>query len=640
MVPVLVMYRSRARAMFALCGIVLGCALGFKVISAGVEVEKERGQELAQPWRTGRPVAIAVRDGAARFSLATPKPNGRTLVIVSALTPSDDPFPIQVNARRIAPSAVEPPAVEAGPIAHAARCVPVALPPIREPSKTLPPPERTFYLMVRDGDVASPSNYQAVRGRLKAVGRRVQVYVDSADEAAGKGSAAVLRSIVTTFDDAILPVAARSIGQARDVDGDGRFTVLLSSWLSRLAAGRHAVDGFVRGADLDLELAAPFSNHCDMLYLSATLDDGPHLRTVLAHEYAHAVTFSAKSLGDAGRPAGPEEEGWLDEAIAHLAEDQHGYSRSNIDYRVSAFLARPERYRLVVEDYYASDLFRSHGNRGATYLFLRWCVDRFGPGLVPVLVHSEKRGVANLEAATGARFEDLYRAWSLALFFSGFEEPAGNPPNSGKPDVPRVDFGGPRSVAVSPGTPGLSWLAGGTTSRYLLVGASDTGAIDVEVRAPAEAGLQVTAVALPDDLASLDLSARITSDPAGTPRCALVLKEAGGTKVQLSALSWEPLVPGPNPHSAPSLRVGLDTPGIAALLGSSELPGLGTLASEPMDAMPVLPWDTLLFRAIGRDAHGRRVAAWAEIPGRFATIEGSKVTLDRFTRGFSSVKPN
>ena len=69
---------------------------------------------------------------------------------------------------------------------------------------------------------------------------------------------------------------------------------------------------------------------------------------------------------------------------------------------MSAFLSRPERYQLVVEDYYAADLFRSHGNRGSTYLFLRWCVDQFGPDLLPTLVESQLRGVANLEEATGA----------------------------------------------------------------------------------------------------------------------------------------------------------------------------------------------------------------------------------------------
>ncbi len=193
---------------------------------------------------------------------------------------------------------------------------------------------------------------------------------------------ATLRDLVATFDEHVFPDAAARFGPAVDVDRDGRFTVLFSSGLARLADGKVSVNGFVRGADLDLRLGAPFGNRCDMMYLSTGLEAGPHLRTVVAHEYTHAVSFSRKVLGN---PAGPEEDGWLDEALAHLVEDAQGFSRSNLDYRVSAFLSRPERYRLVVDDYYASDLFRSHGNRGATYLFLRWCVDRYGPGLVEAL---------------------------------------------------------------------------------------------------------------------------------------------------------------------------------------------------------------------------------------------------------------
>ncbi len=271
------------------------------------------------------------------------------------------------------------------------------LPPVPETAVGLPPRERTFHLLVRDGDVASASNYEPVTGELKAVGYRVQVYVDRED--LGSVGPELLRDLVTTFDDNVFPTAARTFGQARDVDGDGRFTVLLSSRLTRLAGGKHAVDGFVRGADLDTRCAPPFGNRCDMMYLSTALTPGPYLRTLLAHEYTHAVTFSAKVLN--GTRPGREEEGWLDEALAHLAEDVHGFSRANLDYRVSAFLSRPERYRLVVEDYYAADLFRSHGNRGGTYLFLRWCADRFGPGLLPALIRAPERGTANVEAATG-----------------------------------------------------------------------------------------------------------------------------------------------------------------------------------------------------------------------------------------------
>src|SRR5262249_37079742 len=161
--------------------------------------------------------------------------------------------------------------------------------------------EKTFSLMVRAGDVASAANYQPIKAKLCAVGYRVQVYVDERDLAGV--SPETFRELVTTFDDRIVPLAARTFGTARDIDEDGRFTGFMTSWLTRLGGGKHAVDGFVRGADLDPKCAAPFSNHSDMMYLSTAVSAGPHLRTLLAHEYTHAVTFSAKLQ--------PDEEGWL-----------------------------------------------------------------------------------------------------------------------------------------------------------------------------------------------------------------------------------------------------------------------------------------------------------------------------------------
>ena len=217
-------------------------------------------------------------------------------------------------------------------------------------------------------------------------------------------------------------------GPAPDVDGDGRFTVLLSSWLDHLGGGRFAVDGLVRVADLDRAFRPPLGNQCDVMYLSASLESGPYLRTVLAHEYMHAVLFGQKGRGGHGaRAPVQEEEGWLDEAIAHLAEDCCGFSTSNIDYRVRAFLARPERYQLVVDDYYAADLFRSHGNRGSTYLFLRWCADRYGPGCYRLwlprgLRSGQPRGMHRRRLCRTLPRMDARSGWSMAR---GSEERAG-----------------------------------------------------------------------------------------------------------------------------------------------------------------------------------------------------------------------
>ena len=570
-------------------------------------------------WLVGTPVPIASVEGRAAFQVPTPRRGGSTLVIISALSRQSGPFSLTLRAKAVPEAEARPPLLAAERPRRPARLDASAPGPVRDPVAGLPPRERTFHLMDCDGDVASARNYRPIAGRLRAVGQRVQVYVDPDD--VGRVGTEVLRDLVATFDDQVFPVAARTIGQARDVDGDGRYTVLMSSRLGRLAGGRHAVDGFVRGADLDPNLAAPFSNRCDMMYLNAALAAGPHLRTIMAHEYTHSVTYSAKSFPAAGgaRAIG-EEEGWLDEALAHLGEDLHGFSRSNLDYRVSAFLSRPERYRLVVEDYYAADLFRSHGNRGGTYLFLRWCADRFGPGLLPALIRSPRLGVENLEAATGAAFEDLYRQWSVALFLSGFEPDRGRGDGFRSLDMrgpfAEWDLAGPRTVRVTPTADGATetWSAMGTSSHYVLVDGSPAGAVAIEVTGPREAGLQVTAVPLPDDLARLQLAVGTSLGADGALRLHARIAEGRGTPVRLSALAWEPLVPAPDPHSSAFRRGGLDGVGIASVFGASAVPPGGALPSKSirLAGVPLGGDGLIVVKVVGTDDRGRRVAAWAE----------------------------
>jgi hypothetical protein len=494
----------------------------------------------------------------------------------------------------------------------------------------MPPRDRVFHLMVREGDPASRSNYLAVPAVLRGVGRKVLVYVASED--VDKVARGTVEDVITAFDERVEPLARELYGAARDVDGDGRFTILLSSWLDHLGGGRHAVDGFVKVADLDAGIQAPLGNRCDMIYLNAGLQAGPYLRTVLAHEYMHAVVYSRKALDQADRDGpGPEEEGWLDEAMAHLAEDVHGFSSSNIDYRVSAFLSSPERYRLVVQDYFAADLFRSHGNRGSTYLFLRWCMDRYGRELIPALLRSPLRGVASVESATGSTFAALYRRWSLALFLSGMDpsdaetEHAGDGFLSAKLRAPSAEreLAGPRYSRVEPGGPAVRWETSGTSSHYLVLDGGATRAIEVEVVGPPSAELQVTALPLGQDRAAITLSLHATRRGDGELSVRACVIEHNGVPVRLTGFSWEPLVPAPRPHVDGRRSGRLDMMGIASSFGSSSLRAGGDLRSRAIPLPGVCP-DTgpAVFKLVGTDPFGRRVSAWADLDTEPATAVG------------------
>lgn len=375
----------------------------------------------------GRVVPLAVRGGRCECVLPTDRTADKYLLVVGALGRDSVPYRIHIRTETTGDAVSLP--VEDAPSDDAwrRRTADVAArqararkdrPPFDEyPAADQPPPQRVFHLFVRGRDFHDPDGYVDVPADLRATGRRCLVYVDHAFPHP-KSLQPTIDDAVRTFDEAVYPVARRRFGRCLDVDRDGRFTLFFSGRLDRLA-GNGALSGFVRSADFYRDLAAPFGNRADMMYLNTDLQPGPYLRTVLAHEYTHAVVCSEHVFGDyLPGVVRQDEESWLGEALAHASEDLHGFSRANLDYRVSAYLSGPSRYPLVEADYYAAGLWRTHGCRGATYLFLRRRVERDGPELLARLVQSNLAGTANLEAATGKPFAEMFRDWTTATALS------------------------------------------------------------------------------------------------------------------------------------------------------------------------------------------------------------------------------
>ncbi len=563
---------------------------------------------VATKYGTALPaLAIPVSQGHARFVVPVAKRTGNVLVVVSSLSREGGPFPLRMRATRS-----EQPGSPAGtvvePLGHVelprvGRRSPPAAPPVPQPAPAL---RRSFQMLVRAGDPTRPENYLAVDGRLFGFGPRIQVYVDARD--LDRVPDKVVQDIITTFEVHVQPTAARLWGAANDIDGDGRLTVLLTSWLDHVGGHENVVDGLFRGADYVESLGEPFSNRCDMIYLNPRAEPGAYLRTVLAHEYAHAVTFSRKCLDQRrGGALPPEEEAWLDESIAHLVEDLHGFSRSNLDHRVGAFLASPERYQLIVTDYYTANLFRSHGHRGSAYLFLRWCADHFGSGLLERLIGSEQRGIASLETATGHSFPDLYRRWSIDLYRDGLRPGA-------VPDQGRL-LAGPRPSRLVPDGSEQCSSAPGTTSRYLLVDGNGCRSLHIEIDGPPDAALQVTAIPLPADLPALDLSARFSRD-GHNPQRIIATARAIGAEVHLKGMTWGPLVPASGRRDLESQDGQIARSGLVTSFGSMVLRPGETRNSAAIDLgmIPDHHRAAMVVRLIGSDAQGRRVVGWTVLP--------------------------
>jgi hypothetical protein len=450
----------------------------------------------AAPPEPAAPIPLAVRAGRCSFVLPSGSPRDKYVLIVGSLARGPARHHVEVHAE-ITDDPVYLPLANDDPGPAWRRATNELAdrldkarrnhrPAEEYPPAPDPPRLRDFQLFAG----GAGESFLPVHAVLRGIGRHCLVYVDADCPDQTKLQPAV-DEVIQVFDGLIFPTAKSEQGRCLDVDRDGRFTVLFSGRLSRMTAGAGALSGFVLGSDFYRDLRLP-GNRCDMLYLNTDLRPGPYLRSVLAHEYTHAVVISEHVFGEylPGARRG-EEESWLNEAIAHLAEERHGFGWGNLDYRVSAFLSAPQRYPLVVPDYYSAGLWRDPGCRGATYLFLHTlaCED---PGLATKLTRSNLSGVANLEAATREPFASLFRRWTVAV--AQGKIPGGH--DLCKPLGAQALSGVRRDeVALTDGR----WQAdvSGTAAAYLLLHSPGNGQSRVTVTADVDAELQVTLIPLP-----------------------------------------------------------------------------------------------------------------------------------------------
>jgi hypothetical protein len=543
-----------------------------------------------------QPVPLAVRDGRCTFVVPSDGPRTKFLLIVGSLSRTPSSHSVTVRTESTSDDASLPLADdEPGPIWRGrtneladrldrARRQHVPFP--EYPPAANSPRQRDFQVFG-----ASPAPVHAI---LRGIGRHCLVYVDG-DCQDLSGLQPTVDETIRVFDEAIFPATKGERGRCLDVDRDGRFAVLFSGRLSRMTGGNSSVSGFVLGSDFYRDATVPAGNRCDMLYLNTDLRPGPYLRTVVAHEYTHAIVLSEHVFGDYLPGARRvEEESWLNEGLAHLAEERFGFGWSNLDYRVSAFLSAPWRYPLVVADYYNAGLWRDPGCRGATYLFLHACACE-DAGLSEKLTCSNLSGVANLEAVTREPFAALFRRWTVAVAQGSIpgghdlQRPLGSRLLCGvrREDMPLSGGRWSRDVA-------------GTAAAYLLLHSPASARCLISVEAAADAELQVTLVPLPEEAPRLSLRMR----PLSTETCQLTVTTDTAITLDQAALERaDPAGPPPDAGFRPDEAIKSQ---VQAWFGKANL-SAGETRTSSVIRLPDIgtKW---IFKVSGLDAAGHRTA--------------------------------
>ena len=215
-----------------------------------------------------------------------------------------------------------------------------------------------------------------------------------------------LTSLSLEFEKNIYPNLTSNFGSEwkPGIDKDEKITILIHPMIE--GAG-----GYFNNGDEYPKLQVPTSNEREMVYLNSKYLGINLVKSFLAHEFMHLITFNQKE-----KIQGIEEEIWLNEARSEYAPTLLGYddvfTDSNLQLRVHNFLNSP------------NDSLTEWKNRPADYgvlnLFTQYLLDHYGIDILIESLHSSKVGIPSINEALQKNgfkedFSQIFTNWTIAV---------------------------------------------------------------------------------------------------------------------------------------------------------------------------------------------------------------------------------
>lgn len=405
---------------------------------------------------TGTGPSVEVRRGigdyfvfggvGSNYVLSLPNPTATTKYLVvphatNPKTPFTEQVPYEITSQSVVPAASpgaaqttaaglgENERFEAWRWQQAAELVQQAGTPHRRPvslstAPAAPQQFRQFYVLkTTTGSVIDPASYANVTAELRYTGTKCIVYSDVDTFSTGNFTDSDLDQIGAAFDDSISTTDVANFGPYSDIDGNGKAIILITPVVNRLTPSGSG--GFIAGFFLSVDLYSPpavpsnVTNQGEIFYLLAADPSGKtgnvfpvdftrneNISTT-AHELEHMISFSWRIFHEGG----VTQQTWLEEGMAHMAEDLNGFEKQNIS-RANIYLDAPGNMSLENDN-------APLAQRGGIYLFLRLMADRYGDGILKEIVQSKCTGRTCIQNVTGKGFYDLFGEFLGALYLSG-----------------------------------------------------------------------------------------------------------------------------------------------------------------------------------------------------------------------------
>ncbi len=270
--------------------------------------------------------------------------------------------------------------------------------------------------MARTYNGASEGDWYNVTADLLAKGEYCDVYVER-----GNGvTQDTAKAVAAEFDDKIFNQITTAFGPHRDVDGNGKLTLLLLDIVDGYVAPNGAyVQGYFDPTHMVATESYSNSNECDMIFLDVApvIVKSEEFYTTIAHEFQHLINFSITYADDQS-----QQDLWINEGLSSAAE--YVYSGSVSKDRIDHFNNDP--YGSIV---YGNNFFVWFGgwesmnpdtvldNYATVSLFFQWLrihADN-GTAIYTEILDSEHRDYQAVTAAAGNRINADYAAWDRLL---------------------------------------------------------------------------------------------------------------------------------------------------------------------------------------------------------------------------------
>jgi peptidoglycan hydrolase-like protein with peptidoglycan-binding domain len=214
-----------------------------------------------------------------------------------------------------------------------------------------------------------------------------------------------LKILAYEFEENIFPVLSKSYNWSwSGIERGQKINIIIHPM-------RGNAGGYFRPVDQYDRLQNPVSNDIQAVYLNSEYLHDYYMRSLLAHEMTHLITFHKKE-----KRHQVQEEVWLNEARAEYSPALVGYDRvyegSNLQRRAKTFLEYPNNSLVGWENRIA--------DYGALNLFVQYLVDHYGLEVLSDSLESEKVGIPSLNEALAKngyqeKFAEIYTNWAIAV---------------------------------------------------------------------------------------------------------------------------------------------------------------------------------------------------------------------------------